>query len=108
MHLQARILQACCSKILVNLELIDLYLHGAQVNHAAEEKRRLVITRTLLDVGRGLSHMHASGFAHGDLTTHNVFLKSAGPREPRGFIAKIGKLDFHNVMQIREYILHYR
>jgi tRNA A-37 threonylcarbamoyl transferase component Bud32 len=71
-----------------------------QVSRVAEEKRRLVITKTMLDVGRGLSHMHTSGFAHGDLTTHNIFLKSAGPREPRGFIAKIGKLHSDDLIDI--------
>eukprot|EP00884_Botryococcus_braunii_P016433 jgi/Botrbrau1/3473/Bobra.341_2s0005.1 len=53
--------------------------------------RRLCnMSKTLLEIARGLEHIHSLGCVHGGVTTANIFLGSTGPREPRGFTAKLG------------------
>ncbi|KAK9909761.1 hypothetical protein WJX75_007080 [Coccomyxa subellipsoidea] len=56
--------------------------------HDSDGELALNLT-TLLEVGRGLTFLHASGIVHGNLSSSTVLLRNS-TLDRRGFIAKIG------------------
>lgn len=49
----------------------------------------VTVIRTVQEIAQGLAHIHAAGFAHGDLSSTSIFLQTASPSNPTDFCVKV-------------------
>lgn len=67
-------------------------LDGSNLLKEIAQAGQVAIMLCLMDVAAGMSYLHSIGLLHSDLKGANVLLKSSAvtPRDPRGFVCKVG------------------
>lgn len=76
-----------------NLASLARNVHASnRFGHRRGARKWGAIVHTLVDVLRGLVHLHDAGIIHGDIKASNVMLKSESGRLPYKFTAKIADL----------------